>query len=128
MYQQEGGHPGTDEASSKKTKATDKLQKLTDGGGLFLLVHPNGGKYWRMAYRFAGKQKTLAIGVYPDISLSEARDRREQARKLLANDADPRPVVISVVSPRGTEGEADNSASSLLDSRLRTFSGTVWHC
>ena len=62
---------------------------MTDGGGMCLLVHPNGGKYWRLAYRFGGKQKTLALGVYPDISLADARDRREQARKLLTNDADP---------------------------------------
>lgn len=77
------------EMEVKKTKATDKPQKLSDGGGLFLLIQPNGGKYWRMAYRFAGKQKTLALGVYPDVSLAEARTRREDARKLLANDTDP---------------------------------------
>lgn len=73
----------------KKAKAKDKPYRMTDGGGMCLLVHPNGGKYWRLAYRFGGKQKTLALGVYPDISLADARDRREQARKLLANDADP---------------------------------------
>jgi len=77
------------ELEVKKAKPTDKQQKLTDGGGLYLLIHPNGGKYWQMAYRFDGKQKTLSLGVYPDISLADARDRREQARKLLANDADP---------------------------------------
>lgn len=77
------------EMEVKKTKATDKPQKLSDGGGLFLLIHPNGSKYWRMAYRFAGKQKTLALGVYPDVSLAAARSRREDARKLLANDTDP---------------------------------------
>ncbi len=73
----------------KSVKATDKPQKLSDGGGLYLLVQPNGAKYWRLDYRFAGKRKTLAIGVYPDVSLSDARERREYARKLLANDADP---------------------------------------
>ena len=73
----------------KKAKAKDKPYRMTDGGGMCLLVHPNGGKYWRLAYRFGGKQKTLALGVYPDISLADARDRREQARKLLTNDADP---------------------------------------
>lgn len=51
------------EMEVKKTKPTDKPQKLSDGGGLFLLIQPNGGKYWRMAYRFAGKQKTLALRV-----------------------------------------------------------------
>lgn len=62
---------------------------MADGGGMCLYVHPNGGKYWRLSYRFGGKQKTLALGVYPDVSLFDARDRREQARKLLANDTDP---------------------------------------
>ncbi len=77
------------ELEIKKAKPADKPYKLSDGGGLFLLVHTNCGRYWRMAYRFASKQKTLALGVYPDVSLAEARVRREQARKLLANDTDP---------------------------------------
>ena len=72
-----------------KSKATDKPQRLADGGNMYLLVQPNGAKYWRMDYRLAGKRKTLAIGVYPDMSLAEARDRREQARKLIANGVDP---------------------------------------
>ncbi|MBP0132441.1 MAG: integrase arm-type DNA-binding domain-containing protein [Nitrosospira sp.] len=73
----------------KAQPAADKQQKLSDGGGMYLLVHTNSSKYWRMGYRFEGKQKTLSLGVYPDISLSEARERREQARKLLANGGDP---------------------------------------
>lgn len=77
------------ELEIKKAKSTDKPYRMTDGGGMCLFVHPNGGKYWRLSYRFGGKQKTLALGVYPDVSLLEARERREQARKLLANGADP---------------------------------------
>lgn len=80
------------ELEVKKTKAADKPQKLADGGGLYLLVQPTGAKYWRMDYRFAGKRKTLAVGVYPDISLSGARERREAARKVLANGVDPSAV------------------------------------
>jgi hypothetical protein len=80
------------ELEIKKSKSTEKPYKMADSGGLFLLVHPNGGKYWRLAYRFAGKQKTLSVGVYPDVTLAEARERREQARKLLANDVDPSEV------------------------------------
>jgi integrase len=80
------------EMGVRKAKTTVKQQKLSDGGGLYLLIHPNGGKYWQMAYRFAGKQKTLSLGVYPDVSLVDARDRREQARKLLANTIDPSAV------------------------------------
>lgn len=73
----------------KNEKPTDKPKKLSDGGGLFLLVQPNGSRYWRLSYRFAGKQKTLALGVYPDVSLLDARKRRDDARKLLADDVDP---------------------------------------
>ncbi|EJS5559335.1 tyrosine-type recombinase/integrase, partial [Escherichia coli] len=57
--------------------------------GMHLLVHPNGSKYWRLQYRFGGKQKMLALGVYPDVSLADARARRDDARKLLANGIDP---------------------------------------
>ncbi|WP_337230435.1 Arm DNA-binding domain-containing protein, partial [Proteus terrae] len=57
--------------------------------GLYLLVKPNGSRYWRMKYRFAGKEKKLSIGVYPDISLADARIRRDEARKLLAEGYDP---------------------------------------
>lgn len=62
--------------------------KYTDGGGMYLLVTA-AGKYWRMNYRFDQKRKTLAMGVYPTVSLAEARKRREKARELLANDIDP---------------------------------------
>lgn len=73
----------------KKAKGTDKPLKMADGGGLYLLVQPNGAKYWRLAYRFDAKQKTLALGVYPDVSLADARTRRDEARKLLSSGVDP---------------------------------------
>lgn len=73
----------------KKSKHTNKPVKLTDGFGMYLLLHPNGSKYWRMQFRFAGKQKTHALGVYPTVSLADARERRDAARKLLANGIDP---------------------------------------
>ncbi len=73
----------------RTAKPTDKQYKLTDGSGMHLLVHPNGSKYWRLQYRFGGKQKMLALGVYPDVSLADARARRDEARKLLANGIDP---------------------------------------
>jgi len=63
--------------------------KHSDGGGLHLLVSPTGGKLWRWSYRFGGKQKTLAFGAYPAISLAEARLKRADAKKLLANGVDP---------------------------------------
>ena len=71
------------------TKPRDKAFKLSDGGGLYLLVNPSGSKYWRLKYRFVGKEKLLAIGVYPDISLAQARSRREEAKKLLLEGKDP---------------------------------------
>lgn len=77
------------ELEIKKAKATDKPQKLADGGGMYLFIHPNGGKYWRMDYRHAEKRKTLALGIYPTVSLLDARARREEARRLLANGSDP---------------------------------------
>lgn len=73
----------------RKAVIKDTPYRIADGGGMYLEVTPSGSKYWRMAYRFAGKQKTLALGTYPDISLTDARGRRDKARKLLANDIDP---------------------------------------
>jgi integrase len=70
-------------------KATLKAYKLYDIDGLFLQVTPNGGKWWRLKYRFGGKEKLLSLGTYPEISLSQARQRRDDARKLLATDIDP---------------------------------------
>jgi len=73
----------------RKARPADKPQKLSDGGGMYLLLKPDGGRYWRMDYRHGGKRKTLALGVYPTVTLADARQRREDARRLLANDTDP---------------------------------------
>ena len=73
----------------KSAKPTDKPVKMTDGDGLYLLIHPNGGKWWRFDYRFDSKRKTLSMGVYPDVSLRDARNRRDAARKQIANGIDP---------------------------------------
>ncbi|MDR1853531.1 MAG: integrase arm-type DNA-binding domain-containing protein [Azoarcus sp.] len=77
------------DALVRNAKPTEKDRKLADGGGLFLLVKASGGKWWRLSYRYGGKQKTLSIGVYPDVSLREARERRDAARKILADGGDP---------------------------------------
>lgn len=79
--------PLTDTAI-RQAKPTDKPRKLTDGGGLYLLINLQG-KYWRWDYRHAGKRKTMALGVYPDVSLSQARDGHANARALLAAGTDP---------------------------------------
>ncbi len=75
--------------SLSKIKPLDKTKRYSDGYGLYLEVRPNGSKYWRYNYRFFDKQKTLSIGVYPQISLGEARQLHEQAYKLLLNGIDP---------------------------------------
>ena len=76
----------------RTAKPTDKQYKLTDGNGMHLLVHPNGSKYWRLQYRFGGKQKMLALGgaILIDVSLADARTRRDDARKLLSLHEDER--------------------------------------
>lgn len=80
--------PLTDTAS-RNAKPGEKPIKLFDERGLYLELSPTGGKWWRLKYRFAGKEKRLSLGVYPDVSLKEARDRRDGARKLLADGVDP---------------------------------------
>jgi integrase len=80
--------PLTDTAI-RSTKLSNKTAKLFDGGGLYLEVAPSGGKWWRFKYRFGGKEKRLSLGVYPDVGLKLARERREAARKLLVNNVDP---------------------------------------
>jgi len=73
----------------QKAKPKDKPISLFDGGGLYLLITPAGGKLWRFKYRFNNKEKKLAFGSYPEISLQNARQRREEARGLVANGVDP---------------------------------------
>jgi integrase len=80
--------PLTD-AKLRTLKAGDKPQKIADGGGLHVLVTPGGARLWRLAYRFGGKQKLLALGKYPEVSLADARLARELARKQLEDGADP---------------------------------------
>lgn len=80
--------PLTD-AEIRNAPAREKPYRLTDGSGMYLEVSPAGGKYWRFKYRFAGKEKRLALGVYPEVSGKEARLRRDEARRLLANGIDP---------------------------------------
>lgn len=73
----------------RNAKSTDKETKMFDGGGLFLLLTPGGGKLWHFKYRFGGKEKKLSFGTYPEVSLADARDKRAEARKLVAAGIDP---------------------------------------
>ena len=80
--------PLTD-ATIRKAKPREKQYKRFDGRGLFLVVTPKGGKWWRFKYRFDGKEKLISLGTYPDVSLKDARERRDEARKQVAAGIDP---------------------------------------
>jgi integrase len=89
----------------KQAKPTEKPHKLSDEKGLYLLLQPTGSKYWRFKYRYLGREKSLALGVYPDVSLADAREKRDAARKLLANDVDPAESKRALKAARLKEGE-----------------------
>lgn len=90
----------------RQAKPRPKAYKLTDGGGLFVLVHPNGSRYWRLKYRSNGKEKLFAIGVYPEISLAQARGKALEARQLIRDGVDP------VVERRRRRSEAGSDSAS----------------
>lgn len=104
------------DAACRNAKGKDKPQKLSDGEGLFLLVQPNGSRLWRMAYRFAGKQKTLAFGVYPSVSLESAREKRTAARKLLASGKDP-----------AAQQREDDRARKMAQAHTFEIVARAWH-
>jgi integrase len=99
----------------KNAKPSDKPKRLFDGGGLYLEVSPKGGKYWRFKFRFGGKEKRLSLGVYPDVSLKDARERHSEARKLLANGIDP-----------GEHRKAQKAATGTRDSNSFEIVGREW--
>ena len=90
-----------------KAKSREKKYKLFDGGGLFLIVTPTGGKWWRFQYRFNGKGKQLSFGTYPEISLSKARKYREEVRTQVATGIDP-----SELRKAAKEAQAESSLNS----------------
>lgn len=79
----------TDHTAIQRAKPGAKPLRLFDEKGLYLEISPSGGKWWRFKYRYGGKEKRLSLGVYPDVSLKEARERRDTARKQLSNGIDP---------------------------------------
>jgi hypothetical protein len=80
------------EKNIEDAKSTEKTYRLFDGGGLFLIVTPDGGKRWQYKYRFEGREKILSFGVYPEVSLEDARRSRDDARDLLTRCIDPSAV------------------------------------
>lgn len=93
------------DVKARNAKPGEKQVKLFDGDGLFMLVTPAGGKWWRFKYRFGGKEKLLALGTYPEVSLADARQRRDDARKLVANGVDPGEVKKAQKAARLQAGE-----------------------
>lgn len=73
----------------KAAKPREKPYKLSDSGGLYLLVNPNSSLWWRLKYRFEGREKSLSLGIYPHVSLQQARQQRDEAKKSVANGVDP---------------------------------------
>ena len=100
--------PLTDTAA-RNAKPREKSYKIADAKGMYLEVTPAGGKYWRMKYRFSGKEKRLALGVYLDVSLAQARERCGQARKHPANGVDP--GVMKQASKAATENSFEAVAT-----------------
>lgn len=103
-------------AEVRNAKPGEKPYKLADGGGLYLYVSPTGSRSWRMKYRYAEKEKLLTFGLFPEVSLAEARDRRDEARKALRQDRDP---AIERVRIRR---EASSAAASTFEKVARE-----WH-
>ncbi|MCZ6796331.1 MAG: integrase arm-type DNA-binding domain-containing protein, partial [Gammaproteobacteria bacterium] len=73
----------------RQSKPRDKPYKLSDGGGMYLLINPNGSRYWRWKYRINQKEKVLALGVYPNVSMTDAREKVQEAKQILDKGIDP---------------------------------------
>ncbi len=95
----------------------EKPYKRSDEKGLYLLIKPTGSKYWRLKYRYAGKEKVLALGVYPDVPLAEARDGRDDAKRLLKAGKDP------VATRRRERRIAESDAANTFEAIAREWAG-----
>lgn len=107
------------DTTCKNAKPKDKPYKLADEKGLYLLVNPNGSKYFRLKYRVSGKEKLLSLGVYPETSLKQARDKRNEARGQIANGIDPSS------EKKKAKQQASNSFESIAIHWLQSISHTV---
>ncbi|WP_269454643.1 tyrosine-type recombinase/integrase [Methylomonas methanica] len=107
----------------KNSKPTEKPYKIPDERGMYLLVNPNGGKYFRLDYRFTGKRKTLALGVYPDTSLKQARDRRDTAKKQIADGIDPG-ITRKIEKAGSTENTLAAVAKEFMEANRKKWSAS----
>lgn len=110
--------PLTDKAI-KNAPIKEAKYKLTDGEGMYLYVWPNGSKYWRLKYRIQGKEKTLALGTYPTVSLAKARDKRFEARQLISQGIDP--SAQKVETKRKIEQAPSNTFKAIARDYFETF-------
>lgn len=124
------------ETAIRAAKATDKPVKLFDTGGLYLLVNPSGARWWRLKYRISGREKLLSLGVYPDVPLKRARDRRDESRRLLADGIDPsaqrqatkaaRSETFEAIAREYFEVRRKGLADSTFQKRLKRFEDFVF--
>jgi integrase len=110
------------DTACKKAKPTGKRMRLYDTAGMYLEIAPAGGRWWRLKYRFAGKEKALALGVYPEVTLAEARTKRDEARKLLHDGIDPSAHRKVLKASRATS--ATNTLKNIAEEWLARFEGT----
>jgi integrase len=111
--------PARREIVFRNVKPREKPFKLSDGGGLYLLVQPNANKLWRLAYRFDGKQKLLALGTYPAVSLADVRTKRDEAKRLLAAGIDP--SVQRKSDRRTAKLSRQNTFAAIADELMEKF-------
>lgn len=115
--------PPLSDIQIKTAKPKDSEYKLSDGFGLHLLVTPTGGKLWRMQYRFEGKQRLLSFGAYPAITLADARTRRDDAKRLLANGVDPGEIKKA---QKATQGEQDPNTFEVIAREWHSKFAHTW--
>ena len=112
----------------ERATPVDKPMRLFDGGGLYLEIAPAGGKWWRLKYRYRGKEKRLALGTYPEVTMSDARKQREAAKKLLAQGIDPGVVrseqkAREIADRLGKENASKVNVAFALDGGVEIWKG-----
>ena len=103
--------PMLTDTACKKAKPMGARMRLYDTGGMYLEIAPAGGKWWRLKYRIAKKEKLLSLGTYPEITLAEAREKRDEARKLLRDGIDPSAHRKALRASRATAGQTPSKPS-----------------